>query len=132
MKIDSITFGRTKSLPNEYGNIRIGFSASLTEGEDWQEKLKELEVMVDDELAARLSNHRRIGDIEDRVASSKHQLWELGHSIQSKQRVLKQLVDLLEKHGVEMPDREFMTEVMDYDPFAEECQTAPGSRAGRE
>lgn len=120
MKITSVSFGRTKSLPGEFGNIRISVSADIEEGETPEQCIRACESLVDHQVAERIATMQKLDDQRYEAQNLRVDLDELRQQIASKAKVLKQFVDLMDHHGVNLPDREYIDSLIDYDPFADE------------
>lgn len=120
LKITSVSYGRTKSFSNEYGNIRISANADVGTDQSPEDALKELEQFVDGEVAQRISLRESLADQRCELDNLRWRHQDIQDQIQRKQRVLKQLLALLEKHGVDLPDIEHAQELAGYDPFCED------------
>lgn len=97
MKITTVSFGLTKNLGN-YQSSRLDISAEIEEGQDWKEALRQLKVLVADQIGG---VHNDLTSISDHDLNLQGEIKSLLESIESRQQEL----DLL-KNSLQSLDRE--------------------------
>lgn len=82
MKITTISFGLTKNLGN-YQSSRLDISAEIEEGQDWKETLRQLKLLVADQIGG---IHNDLTSISDYDLNLQGELKSLLGSIQSRRQ----------------------------------------------